>query len=182
MLRKEKFMSRTSKLLEEERSRFGATLPGYLWRLAQDQRWMASRRVSVEVTTSDSVGGLCPPIRQRSIEDCGWGVRLESLVLRQNGGTWEVVDNYLQADEAVLAAVWEWQDLERLEEAVDQRLARELRLHEIESTNVAAPKWWQCSVCSADLRDKPVTMCGSCRATLRAELAEEEDDDDSFWG
>jgi hypothetical protein len=175
-------MSRTSSKLQRVRSYFGSTLWGYFWGLAKTDRRTLRRRVVKTVVTSDSAGGLCDHPTQPSLEDCGWGVQLETLVVRQNNdgeSGWEVVENYLQADEKVLVVLREWSDLDTLEGEVDKRLAFELDMDD--HRRRYSHKYWECRVCGADLRDKPVEVCGACKESLRRE-AEDDEDDDSFWG
>jgi len=168
-------MSRTSDALKRARACYGSTLWGYFWGLASSDRQTLRRRVTRTVVTSDSAGGLCPHPTQPSLEDCGWGVRLETLVLRQNnedGSGWEVVENYLLADEKVLAVLRYWEDLDTLEGEVDQRLAFELGMDDHKRRY--SHKWWECEVCGADLRDKPGTLCGVCKEIKRLEAEEVE--------
>lgn len=124
-------MSRTSNALNRARQPFGATLWGYIFGLAKANRRTMYRRGMKTVVTSDSAGGLCDHPTQPSLEDCGWGVKLESLTLRQNntdGSAWEVVENYLEGGEKVLAVLRDWSDLEDLKAELDARLAGEIQV------------------------------------------------------
>ena len=180
-------MSKTSDALKRARQPFGATLWGYLFGLAKAERRTLRRRVVKTVVTSDSAGGLCDHPTQPSLESCGWGVKLETLVLRQNnadGSAWEVVENYLEADEKVLTVLRDWADLETLEGELDSRLALELKLYRDESQYALRPG--ECLTCGADLRDRPGTKCSVCEDIARFaleelnELFDDDEDDDEY--
>jgi predicted Zn-ribbon and HTH transcriptional regulator len=190
---KEVNMSRTSDALKRARACYGSTLWGFFFGLAKADRRTLRRRVVRTVVTSDSAGGLCDHPSQPGLEDCGWGVTLETLVVRQNnedGSAWEVVENYLQQDEKVLTVLRDWSDLDTLTGELDQRLALELKLYRDERDYALKPG--QCRTCGVDLRDKPGTRCSVCEEIARRvvedldEILEDDEDDDdyddSFWG
>ena len=112
-------MSKTSLLLGRDSSLWSA-----LFSLASRKRRTAYRRTVITVATSDSVGGLCPHPTQPHLEDCGWGLFLTTLTLRQRGNEWEVVRG--EDGEEVLAVLRDWEDLENLSEELDERLAAEI--------------------------------------------------------
>ena len=183
-------MSRTSDALKRARACYGSTLWGFFFGLAKAERRTLHRRVIKTVVTSDSAGGLCDHPTQPSLEDCGWGVKLETLVLRQNntqGSGWEVVENYLESGEKVLAVLRDWSDLDALSGELDERLALELKLYRDERDYALRPG--ECRTCGAELRGKPPgTRCSVCEDIARlaienlSEILEDEyDDEDDSW-
>ncbi len=183
-------MSRTSNALNRARQPFGASLWSHFWgRAKSDRRTMYRRGIKI-VVTSDSFGGLCDHLRQPSLEDCGWGVQLETLVLRQNnadGSAWEVVENYLESGEQVLAVLKDWADLEELDDALDERLANELKIFQDERDYPLASG--SCRTCGKEL-SQAGTLCTVCKEINKLAMEEQlielfdgddEDDDDSWF-
>lgn len=157
-------MSKTKNQLPQHRHIWSA-----IFELAQRDRNTVWRRVTKTVVTSDSAGGLCDHPTQPGLEDCGWGVRLETLVVRQNNdgeSGWEVVENYLEADEKVLAVLREWSDLESLSGDLDCRLADEIKAKEDARTQRIYEALRSLASMGYDDEDDE----------------DDEDDDDSFWG
>ena len=155
-------MSKTRKILPQ-RSTLGASF----FALATRDQVKLRRGVMKPVVTSDSAGGLCAHPVQPSLEDCGWGVRLETLTLRQGDGGWEVVENYLEANEEVLAVLRDWSDLDF---DLDCRLAAEIKAKE-------------------DAREKRfleflkrLKTPTAAPAPVPPEWYDDDDDDDFFWG
>ena len=163
-------MSKTKKQLPQR-----STLGVAIFALASRDRDSLRRRVTKTVVTSDSAGGLCDHPTQPGLEDCGWGVRLETLTLRQNDGAWEIVLHYLEANEEVLAVLRDWSDLDTLPNDLDCRLASEIRAKEDARTQRIYEALKSNTPQAAAYG--PVSSSAPCVWD-----DEDEDDDDSFWG
>jgi len=118
-----------------------------------------------------------PAVLQNGFQDCGRGIHLNSLTLRQNGSSWEILRDYLSFDEKVVMNLNCWEDLEDLSCSVLQEL--------VDGLSQVKDAWrarLEAMVPEAELPSK--TLVDKMNRTADADFVswDDEDDDDSYWG
>jgi hypothetical protein len=153
------------------------SLSGALLNLSNLHGKTLEKRVITRHFCSDGQANFnIPAVLQNGFRNCGRGIHLNSLTLRQNGSSWDIVRDYLSFDEEVVMSLNKWKDLEDLDCSVLQEL--------VDGLSQVKADWrakLEAMVPETELPSK--TLVDKMNRTADADFVSwDDEDDDSFWG